>query len=512
VVQPENQILVIFGASGDLTKRKLIPALFQLGKQKLLPEKFAIIGVGRTALDDELFRANMTKSLSEFAGIEEQEDEAVKAFIQSIYYQSLNTSDANDYIKLKSKIEELVRKLSIPENIIYYLSTPPSLYEKIPHLLSKHELNRSKSSNGWKRLIVEKPFGTDLLSSKQLNSNLLQYFSENQIYRIDHYLGKETVQNVLVTRFANGIFEPLWNRNYIQRIEITSAESIGVENRGGYYDHSGALRDMLQNHLLQLLGLVTMEPPSEISPVAIRNETMKVFQSLRQLTEENVIKDVIRGQYISSTVRGKKYLGYREEEGVDIKSRTETFVAMKFFIDNWRWAGVPFFIRTGKRLPTRVTEIVVHFKQTPHALFRNIDTMSHAQNQLIIRIQPDEGLLFKFGMKVPGAGFSVQDVGMDFHYSDLNAVHLPEAYERLLLDSMQGDSTLYARGDAVEVAWEFVQPILNAWKNNKTVPLYGYPAGTWGPDEVVGGLLGDPLLSWRYPCKNLTSDGGYCEL
>lgn len=511
MIQSENQILVIFGASGDLTKRKLIPAIFQLDKQKLLPEKFAIIGVGRTVMDDETFRKKMTDALKEFAGVEANDETTIR-FIQKIHYQSIDTSNENDYGKLRNRIEKLIKKLSIPENIIYYLSTPPSLYEIIPYYLSKHNLNKSDGSKGWKRLIVEKPFGIDFTSSKQLNTKLLQYFSEHQIYRIDHYLGKETVQNVLVTRFANGIFEPLWNRNYIQRIEITSAESIGVENRGGYYDHSGALRDMLQNHLLQLVGLVAMEPPSENTPVAIRNETMKVFQSFRPLTPENVLNDVIRGQYISSKVRGKRYLSYREEDGVGANSRTETFVAMKFFIDNWRWGGVPFYIRTGKRLPTRVTEIVVHFRQTPHALFRNIDTMSHAQNQLIIRIQPDEGLLLKFGMKVPGAGFSVQDVGMDFHYSDLKTSHLPEAYERLLLDSMQGDSTLYARGDAVEVAWQFVQPVLTAWANDNTIPLYGYPAGTWGPDEVVEGLLGDPLLNWRYPCKNLTSDGDYCEL
>ncbi len=512
MIQSEEQILIIFGASGDLTKRKLVPALFHLKRQKLLPKKFAIIGVGRTKMDDEAFRNKMRGALNRFAGVEEKEKTIVGQFVNNLFYQSLNTSDENDYPLLKKKIKHLVQKFSIQENIIYYLSTPPSLYEIIPQNLAKHKMNISEATNGWKRLIVEKPFGTDLSSAKKLNAGLLKYFSENQIYRIDHYLGKETVQNVLVTRFANGIFEPLWNRNYIQRIEITSAENIGVEDRGGYYDNSGALRDMLQNHLLQLVGLVAMEPPSEISPIAIRNETMKVFQSLRPLSRENVLKEVIRGQYTSSTVRGKVYPGYREEEGVDKNSRTETFVAMKFYIDNWRWAGVPFLIRTGKRLPTRVTEIVVHFRQTPHALFRNIDTMSHAQNQLIIRIQPDEGLLLKFGMKVPGAGFSVQDVGMDFHYSELNTAHLPEAYERLLLDCMQGDSTLYARGDAVEVAWKFVQPVLDVWKEGNTAPLYGYPAGTWGPDEVVEGLLDDLDQSWRYPCKNLTSDGEYCEL
>lgn len=512
MIRTEDQILVIFGASGDLTRRKLIPAIFNLARQKLIPENFAVIGVGRTQLSDQDFRNKMNDALKEFAQIKPDEKEIIEKFLDNLYYQSLNTSDEQDYKKLKDKLTKLIKEKSLPENIIYYLSTPPSLYEIIPANLSKYGLNNSESEMGWKRLIVEKPFGTDLQSAKELNRKLLRYFSEHQIYRIDHYLGKETVQNVLVTRFANGIFEPLWNRNYIHRVEISSAESIGVENRGGYYDNSGAIRDMVQNHLLQLVGLVAMEPPTVINPVAIRNETIKVFQALRPLTKEDILKNVIRAQYTSATVKGSKVNGYRQETGVDPYSRTETFVAMKFYIDNWRWADVPFLIRTGKRLPTRVTEIVVHFKKTPHALFRNINTMSHAHNQLVIRIQPDEGLLIKFGMKVPGAGFSVQDVNMDFHYSDLKSDHLPEAYERLLLDCMQGDSTLYARGDGVEVAWQFVQPILDAWKEENTSPLYGYPAGTWGPEEAVEGLLDDPGITWRYPCKNLSNDGEFCEL
>lgn len=510
--QAEDHILVIFGASGDLTKRKLIPALFDLARQDLLPEKFAIIGVGRTSYSDDDFRNKMNAALQEFASVKPKEKDIASKFIASLYYQAIDTSNNADYAILKDKIDATSSKLSIPSNVIYYLSTPPALYHIIPANLARHSLNRSDENSGWKRLIVEKPFGTDLESARKLNSELLAYFKEDQIYRIDHYLGKETVQNVLVTRFANGIFEPLWNRNYIQRIEITSAESIGVENRGGYYDESGAMRDMVQNHLLQLAGLVAMEPPTVISPSAIRNETMKVFQSLRPLKKEDIAKNVIRAQYTGSTIRGETFPGYREEKDVAAESRTETFVAMKFFIDNWRWGGVPFLIRTGKCLPTRVTEIVVHFKKTPHCLFRNIGTMSHAQNQLVIRIQPDEGLLMKFGMKTPGAGFEVQDVNMDFHYSDLATNHLPSAYERLLLDCMQGDSTLFSRGDAVEVAWEFIQPILDEWKQDQSATLYGYPAGTWGPDEVVEGLLDQPDSSWRYPCKNLSNDGEYCEL
>lgn len=512
MTKTENQILVIFGASGDLTMRKLIPALYELSKQGLLPEKYAIVGVGRTNMTDLDFRNKMEQALKQFAQAQNESSDQRRKFINLLYYQAIDTSDTTSYGLLRDKLQILIQQLGIRENIIYYLSTPPTLYEIIPQSLSAFGLNTSYDETGWKRLIVEKPFGTNLESARKLNQQLLKYFPEQHIYRIDHYLGKETVQNVLVTRFANGIFEPLWNRNFIHRIEITSAESLGVENRGGYYDHSGALRDMVQNHLLQLVALVAMEPPTVISPVAIRNETIKVFQSLRPLSHDNVMKDIIRAQYTASTIRGEKVPGYREEAGVNPKSRTETFVAMKFYIDNWRWGGVPFYIRTGKRLPTRVTEIVVHFRNTPHALFRKISPSTHQQNQLVIRIQPDEGLLLKFGMKVPGAGFEVQDVNMNFHYSDLKSTYLSSAYERLLLDCIQGDSTLFARGDAVEIAWEFVQPILDLWKNDCAVPLYGYPAGTWGPDKVVEGLLDDTSTNWRYPCKNLSNDGEYCEL
>ena len=495
--ETKNQILVIFGASGDLTKRKLIPALYELYKQKLLPEKFAVLGASRTQLSDDDFR----KRISEFL----PEEENAGLFKKMLFYQPVSNNQAEDFIPLKNKLSEISTNLQIPENYIFYLSTPPSLYGVIPHFLS--EIGLSKSDKFFRRLIVEKPFGTDLKSAKELNIKLLNYFDEEQIYRIDHYLGKETVQNMLVTRFSNGIFEPLWNHNYIERVEITSAESLGVEDRGGYYDNSGALRDMLQNHLMQLVGFVAMEPPVIIEADAIRNEITKVFQSLRPFKENMIAKNVIRGQYTSSIIKGEKVIGYREEPGVDPFSRTETFVAVKFFIDNWRWAGVPFYIRTGKKLPTRVTEIVIHFKSVPHHLFGN--SASSGNNQLIIRIQPDEGILLKFGMKTPGAGFEVQTVNMDFHYSDLTNITVPAAYERLLLDCMQGDATLYARGDAVEQAWKFVQPIISAWETNPEIPIYGYPAGTWGPEHSDSLIKG---ANWRFPCKNLADDGLYCEL
>ncbi len=497
--KPKNQILVIFGASGDLTKRKLVPALFKLYRQNLLPEKFAVLGASRTPLSDEEFR----KKSGEFIDPGENPEE----FKKMLFYQPVSPTNKTDITKLKTRLDELGKAMQIDANFIFYLSTPPSLYEIIPENLSNAGLSHAKGF--FRRLIVEKPFGTDYETAKRLNINLLNYFNENQIYRIDHYLGKETVQNLLVTRFSNGIFEPLWNRNFIERVEITSAESLGVEGRGGYYDNSGALRDMLQNHLMQLVGFVAMEPPVVIEADAIRNEIVKVFQSLRPIPEKKVAKHVIRGQYIESKVRGEQVIGYRKEPDVDTNSRTETYVALKVFIDNWRWGGIPFYIRTGKRLPAKVTEIVIHFKQVPHHLFTNAGLEKSVNNQLVIRIQPDEGILLKFGMKTPGAGFQVQTVNMDFHYSDLPGEPLTSAYERLLLDCMQGDATLYSRGDAVEEAWKFVQPVLNAWQTNPEIPIYGYPAGSWGPEDS------DKLISggeWRYPCKNLTNDGTYCEL
>lgn len=499
----QSHILVIFGASGDLTTRKLIPALFDLYRQHLLPEKFAVLGVSRTELTDENFRIKAGR----FLPSDEKSQILIREFSQKLFYQPLVTDDAYEYPILRDRLATLAKQYGIEGNYIFYLSTPPQLYGIIPANLASVDLNRT--DEGFRRLIVEKPFGTNLETARLLNKQLFHYFGEEQIYRIDHYLGKESVQNMLVTRFANGIFEPIWNHNFIHHVEITSAESLGVEERGGYYDHSGAMRDMVQNHLMQMVGMVAMEPPVVIEANAIRNEVLKVFQSLRPISEDDVLKNVIRGQYIESHIRNQLVRGYRQENGVDPASRTETFFAMKFFIDNWRWSGVPFYIRTGKKLPTRVTEIVIHFKKTPHHLFNFSPENEQTNNQLVIRIQPDEGILLKIGMKVPGAGFNVQTVNMNFHYADLADVHLPSAYERLLLDCMQGDATLYSRGDAVEKAWEYVQPILNAWEKNPDIPVYGYPAGTWGPN-VADELIEDG--TWRYPCKNLSNDGTYCEL
>lgn len=506
-MENENQILVIFGASGDLTVRKLIPAIFNLFLKNYLPKGYAILGVGRTEFSNEAFRKKVVFE-NEFLLAKNEKDKSIlKKFADLIFYQAINTSDAKDYHLLKEKISAINGK-SKTKNIIFYLSVPPSLYAVIPENLAGVGLHTEK--DGWKRVIIEKPFGYDLESAKNLNRQLLLNFNEGQLYRIDHYLGKETVQNLLVTRFSNSIFEPLWNRNYIHRVEITSAESVGVESRGGYYDGSGALRDMVQNHLMQLVALVAMEPPVKSDAYNIRNEMLKVFQSLAPLSAAEINRNIIRGQYLASSIKGKVVKGYREEVKVNPESRTETYVALKFFIENWRWADVPFYMRTGKNLPTRVSEIVIHFKPNHHPIF-NRNQKINAQNMLILRIQPDEGILLKFGMKVPGSGFDVENVNMDFLYSELAHTYVPEAYERLLLDCMQGDATLYARGDNVEAAWEFINPILDAWQNDPSIPIYGYPAGTWGPENADDLITGKNMV-WREPCKNLVNDGYYCEL
>lgn len=506
----KNLALIIFGASGDLTYRKLIPAVFDLYKQNSLPQNFAVLGVARSSFTDDSFRDKMKDGIRQFAIAKDITDDELNSFSQKLHYLSINTDEGAEYSKVKERLELLDKEENTEGNYIFYLSTPPALYPLIPKFLAEQGLNREQHDN-FRRIIIEKPFGTDLKSAIDLNSSLRESYEEDQIYRIDHYLGKETVQNMLVTRFANGIYEPLWNRNYISHIEITAAESIGVENRGGYYDHSGALRDMVQNHLLQVVALVAMEPPMSIDSISIRNEKLKVFQALRPMSNDDLFKNVIRGQYTAANIKGKYAKGYREEKDVNVDSRTETYLAMKLFIDNWRWSGVPFYIRTGKRLPTRVSEVVIHFKPAPQRLFPESVDLSNEENQLVIRIQPDEGILLKTKMKVPGNGYQVKNVNMDFHYSQLQDTYLPEAYERLLLDCMVGDSTLYIRGDALEATWKFVQPLLDFWDKNPDAPLHGYPAGSWGPN-CADNLIEGEKLTWRYPCKNLSDDGIYCEL
>ncbi len=503
----ENQALVIFGASGDLTYRKLVPAVFDLFMNESLPAGYAILGVSRSRLTDAAFRNKMKKGIREFAHYKKTDAKTINEFLSKLFYLSIDTDKSEGYALVKEKLDELNEKFNLHDNYIFYLSTPPALYSLIPKYLYEQGLNLQEK--GFRRIIIEKPFGHDLASAKKLNLQLLDFLEEEQIYRIDHYLGKETVQNLMVTRFANGIYEPLWNRNYIQHVEITAAEDVGMENRGSFYDQAGALRDMVQNHLLQVMSLVAMEPPNKITAEDIRYEKMKVFQALRPFNEEDLKNNLIRGQYMQATIKGKTYNGYRDEENVPKNSRTETYVAMKCFIDNWRWQGVPFYIRTGKRLPTRVTEVVIHFRPSPQPLFESSGIQP--DNQLILRIQPDEGILLKTAMKVPGRGYTVKTVNMDFHYSDFTDHYIPSAYERLILDCMTGENTLYMQGAAAEQTWKFVQPILDYWETNADAPLIGYSAGSWGPDNADDLIEGEENR-WRYPCKNLADDGIYCVL
>src|SRR6056297_1801090 len=457
----ENQMLVIFGASGDLTARKLVPALFNLYVAKQLPEHFAVLGASRSNMTDAEFRTKVVLESTYLKDkLKDLKSEYIEAFANLFFYEDLGDSYDTDYGPLRKRVGALNDARATEGNIMYYLSTPPTLYETIAKNLDASGLNTQ--NNGWKRVIVEKPFGYDLETAKELNTGLQRYFKEHQIYRIDHYLGKETVQNLLVTRFANSIFEPLWNRNYIHHVEITNAESVGVEKRGGYYDSSGALRDMFQNHLLQIVSLIVMEPPIGDQPEEIRNEKVKALKSLRIMKDDKTLHDhTIRAQYMGSNIDGETVKGYREEPGVAEDSLTET-------------------------------------------------GMHEKDNKLIIRIQPDEGVLIKFGVKVPGQGFKVERANLDFYYSSLAETNVMQAYERLLLDAMQGDATLYARADEVEAAWEFVDPILEFWKNGTDVRMYGYPSGVWGPensDELIDGIG-----VWRNPGPNLTDDQGFCVL
>ena len=486
-MQTDNNCIVIFGASGDLTHRKLIPALYNLYKIGRLSENFSVLGVARSELNDETFREKMREALIHN---EETTPETLDAFCSHLYYQAVNTSDAQDYGKLVPRLDELHDKYQTCGNTLYYMSTPPSLYGVIPECLAAHGLNTEEY--GWKRSIVEKPFGYDEKTAQALDIQIHRFFEEHQIYRIDHYLGKETVQNLLVLRFSNGWFEPLWNRNFIDYVEITGAESIGVEERGGYYDGSGAMRDMFQNHLLQVLAMVAMEPPAIINANSMRDEVAKVMHSLRPLTSEDMENNLVLGQYTAAEINGKMEKGYLEEKGVPADSRTETYIALRCEIENWRWAGVPFYVRTGKRLPARVTEIVIHFKTTPHPVF----SQNAPENKLIIRIQPDEAISMRFGLKKPGAGFEAKEVSMDFRYADLAGAQVLTAYERLLLDAMKGDATLFARTDAVHAAWKFVQPILDYKANGGRV--HEYEAGTWGP-VAADKLIAKHGKVWRKP-------------
>ncbi len=495
---PDPCVMVIFGASGDLTKRKLVPAIFDLARQGLLPPGFTILGTGRTPMDDESFRPYMLEAMKEFGHLADSESLVWETFARGLYYVPLDPTAPQDFDRLRARLQEIDEARKSGANVLFYLATPPSMYLPIVRNLSASHLNTPKTPLGWVRIIIEKPFGTDLSSAHRLNAEVLKVFDESQVYRIDHYLGKETVQNLLVFRFANGIFEPIWNRNYIDHIQITAAETVGVENRASYYEEAGTMRDMVQNHMLQLLALTAMEPPVLFDAQQVRDEKHKVFQAIRQIRPDDVHRFSVRGQYAEGTVGGKTVPGYASEKGVAPASLTETYVALKFTIDNWRWADVPFYVRSGKRLPKRVTEIAVQFKKTPHRLFM-IPSSDHLdQNNIVIRVQPDEGISLKFSSKVPGSSMNVRPVTMDFRYGSSFGGRLADAYTRLILDCMLGDATLYARGDSVEVAWSLITPIHEGWAGNDRSRVYRYAAGTWGPREADDLLQADGRR-WRLP-------------
>jgi glucose-6-phosphate 1-dehydrogenase len=471
--------IVIFGASGDLTQRKLLPALVNLARDKLLPRDFAVIGLARRPMSDQDFRRKMGESFHDKD--DKQNDPSLWQNLESrLFYLSGDLQDSKTYRSLRDRLERCDRELNTGGNYLFYLSTAPELFG--PAIERLGESGLTKEENGhWRRVIIEKPFGRDLESARILNHQLRQVLQEPQIYRIDHYLGKETVQNILVFRFANGIFEPLWNRRYIDHVQITVAETVGVEDRGAYYDSAGALRDMVPNHLFQLVALIGMEPPPSLDADAIRDEQVKLLRSIHPFSPEDVSQWAVRGQYAKGTIEGKTVLGYRDEHGVARNSKTETFAALKLEVDNWRWADVPFYLRTGKRLARRHTEIVIQFRRAPHLLFRNTAIAACQANQLVLNIQPEEGVSLRFGAKVPGPVVRLGGVNMDFDYARVFGNRPSTGYERLLYDCMIGDPTLFRRADMSELGWAIVEPILKSWERQGSEGLMEYPAGSWGP-------------------------------
>src|SRR5467141_3108672 len=489
---PQPCSIVIFGATGDLTHRKLIPALYNLAADGELPPAVAIIGFARRPKNDDDFRKEMEEAVRKFSR-QAVRDEIWKTFSQSLFYHQSEFGDEPGYKSLAERLEKIDNERGTRGNRLFYFAAGPDQFETILKNLKTAGLNRAKEGN-WARVIIEKPFGTDLASARELNRIVNDAFEESQTFRIDHFLGKETAQNILVLRFANAIFEPLWNTRYIDHIQITAAETLGVEGRAGYYEGAGALRDMVQNHLLQLLCLIAMEAPTDLGADSIRDEKVKVVRCLRRIAADEVAKLVVRGQYTRGAINGKSVPGYREEEKVDPKSMTDTFVALRLNIDNWRWWDVPIYMRVGKRLPKSGTEISVHFKKAPFVLF-NKET--NEANVLVIRIQPDEGISLRMQAKMPGTSFRIEPVKMDFHYGTSFGKASPEAYERLLLDAMSGDATLFARRDEVEEAWALIDIIENAWSEKTNAPeLSFYPAGSWGPEEADE-LLARDGRAWR---------------
>ena len=491
---PDPSVLVLFGGTGDLAHRRVAPALYQLWRTNLLPHEFVLLAIGRRPYDDEAFRRDIRASLDQFSRVLPVDTDAWRSFAERICYQRLDFTDPAGFDSLASRLDALDEEHGTRGNRLFYLATQPSQFAEIAGQLGRVGLDHENHDGGWRRIVIEKPFGHDSDSARRLNREVGKVFRESQVYRIDHYLGKETVRNLLVFRFGNGIFEPLWNRRYVDNVQITVAESIGIENRGAFYEETGAARDVLQNHLLQLVSLVAMEPPARFEADALRDEKVKVLRAISSAPGD-VTGEVVRGQYGPGWVAATQVPGYRQEPDVDPASETETFVAARLMIDDWRWSGVPFYVRTGKRLPKRATEIAIQYREVPHRLFKD-EGVEPGANLLAIRIQPDEGIMLRFGAKVPGLGLDVRSVTMDFTYGSAFSVDSPDAYETLILDALQGDASLFTRADEVEEAWSIVDPIVNAWADTPAPDFPNYDAGSWGPD-AADELLAREGRRWR---------------
>ncbi len=491
---PDPSVLVLFGATGDLAHRKVVPALYQLWRTNLLPHEFVLLALGRRPYDDEAFRGDIRTSLDQYSRVLPVDDTAWRSFAERICYQQLDFDDPAGFDKLGQRLDALDEERGTRGNRLYYLATQPSQFAEITGQLGRVGLDHELHDGGWRRIVIEKPFGHDSDSARRLNREVGKVFRESQVYRIDHYLGKETVRNLLVFRFGNGIFEPLWNRRYVDHVQITVAESIGIENRGAFYEQTGASRDVLQNHLLQLVSLVAMEPPARFEANALRDEKVKVLRAI-STAPGDAGGDVVRGQYGPGWVAATQVPGYRKERDVDSASETETFVAARLMIDDWRWSGVPFYVRTGKRLPKRATEIAIQYREVPHRLFQD-EGVGPDANLLAIRIQPDEGIMLRFGATVPGLGVDVRSVTMDFTYGSAFSVDSPDAYETLILDALQGDASLFTRADEVEEAWSIVDPIIERWADAPAPDFPNYDAGSWGP-AAADELLAREGRHWR---------------
>jgi glucose-6-phosphate 1-dehydrogenase len=495
---PDASCLVIFGASGDLTQRKLIPALYSLAHDGLLPAGQTIIGFARPDFTDDAFRMAMREACNTFARVRPVDEAVWENFAKGLFYIKGDFGDSEAYLRLSQKLQECDKTRGTGGRRLYYLAVPPTFFPIISEFLGAEKMVTDPERGGpFTRVIIEKPFGHDLASARELNRVAVTTFRERQVFRIDHYLGKETVQNLLVLRFANGIFEPFWNRQYIDHVQFTVAETVGVEKRGGYFETAGITRDIIQNHMLQLVSLIGMEPPVAYEPDAVRDEKVKVLRALREFPRGREQEHAVRGQYTDGSVLGEKAPAYRQEPNVNPESKVETYSALKLYIDNWRWADVPFYVRAGKRLPKRVTDISIHFRAAPYPLFNKMATLRMQSNVLAIRIQPDEGISLKFDSKVPGPTVRTAPVSMEFRYATSFGAEPPEAYERLLLETMLGDSTLFARRDEVETAWAWLDPLLNAWAADPGAPE-PYPAGTWGP-EAADKLIEKDGRKWRRP-------------